>query len=200
MFLRNYDNLIVAAQLFRNVESYTGTYLDGGLSTKGTSGGAQTIYLGSDTYYSPYSFFWCEGEPWAYGSTLSSGVHLVLGLDNTKETYEDYKMQNLITSNLVSYSRNSKAYSLDYIPEENCFFNKFSMIYTAKENFELGEIGIVSRIRVGSNSGAHCLIYRKALVDKIPIEKDQSFKITVSQKIAANPNDPSKRNLNISVN
>ena len=197
MFLRNYDVINLAQQMFRISESFNeGAFEDGSIRLKNMGGSLTNFYLG-ETGSSYVSYFLAkDNPPWEFSSGRTS---LILGKGNTKETYDDYKLENIVTSDDVSYSLNSLIYSKDYDEDNNTMIITFSRLYTAKKDFELGEVGLTAFPHGTSSSWGAVLIYRKAFEKKIPILKDQNFKVTVTQKIITNPNNPIRKETEISV-
>lgn len=183
MLLRNYDNIVAALSLVSYSESQIGdttVFGDGHLNAKLLSGSISYIRgVGSDNSVLPLQVL-CSSAYTANGYSWIS-----LGSGTTPVTYDDYKLENELSTSQITVNSSSRIIGDPIYDEINKTWTKtMSYDFQAKSDVTVSEIGI-KYFR-----SDHYLVYREVLEQPVSLTTGQYLKVSITTTVSANPNKP----------
>ena len=182
MLLRNYDNIVAAYSLvgYREVVGDNSNFGDQYLNFKDRTGTLKTLNSGYGSAF-PMAYLF----PRENGSSGSSWI--TLGSGNTSVTYDDYKLENkLTTSQIEAHSSSILSSTATYNEEIKTWTKSMSYDFQAKSDITVSEIGV----EYYTVNGAYCLVYREVLDTPVSLTAGQYLKVTITTTVSANPNKP----------
>ena len=179
MLLRNYDNIVAARSLVGKSSSIgdTSNFGDGYLNIKDIVGGVRLIEGVSSLPMHDLNTH--EGN--------KSASVIVLGSGNTPVTYDDYKLENkLSTSQIVANSSSGVQSTATYDEGTKTWTKSMSHDFQAKSDVTVSEIGV----QFTFDSGTKSIVYREVLDTPVFLTTGQYLKVSITTTVSANPNKP----------
>ena len=194
MFLRNYDNYMVAANLVDNVSvleaalgNSTTQFGEGYYNQKTADGAIRNVVL---NYYSSY-------EPSLHAALAFTTKAICLGTGDADVTYDDYRLSgDVVPNKLVEVSK-----TITYNATTHKFKRTLVATYTntGSSDITISEWGWwrynaqgsngIANVAFSNTSDKAALVYRAALDDPIVIEAGTTATLTFSIDIPM-PNHP----------
>lgn len=184
MVLRNYDNLMVlkkSAGLQEEVEVDLNTerFGDGCLSIKLQDGEfLNSVYINS---VEPFRKF-CDNNN-EFSAGIEGCSNLICGyIDEDEVTYNDYSLMPITNTNFVSHQSNFYVYN-DYY---KTWYKTYTKTYcnNNETNIIVNCIGVV----YSDIEGVDFLVYKKKLDTPLTIAPNETFALSFTTKVNANPN------------
>lgn len=180
MLLRNYYNLQAALAL--GIQSTdTDTFGDGHINAKNYSGAIKDIQpvYATSVKADSYGFGWAANTILSAESSVQSSATVCFGTGTTAVTYEDYKLEAIITTGLAkaSFTHGTPSYN----SETKKWDGTLSCVTTntSGSTITINEIGIYMPVTYsGGNSGHGTLVYREVLTTPITIAAGASVTYT----------------------
>ena len=186
MLLRNYDNIVAAYSLVSTGSGYEGdttTFGDSHLNAKTIEAYLREISLTGG--YLPMKSL--------YASTASqqTGTSWIrLGSGTTPVTYDDYKLENeLSTSQIAVNSASALVGAAVYDEQTKTWTRTTSYDFQAKSDITVSEIGVVYHLPC-RYAYEYCLVYREVLDTPVSLTTGQYLKVSITTTVSANPNKP----------
>jgi hypothetical protein len=187
MLLRNYDNLITLGSynwkkwsIF--IPTDNSKFGDGDLTLKNTSGGL--TYFISPPY--PTMSFANLDNSYTSNNSKSGSCSLIVGSGDTLVTYDDYKLENIISTNdiqAVNITNTDPVYDI----ANDVWVGEYKKVFMALNDITIKEI-CVAYYNSFTNGGYYqtLLLYREVL--ETPIEVPANATVTVIFKVKVKPN------------
>ena len=186
MLLRNYDNIVAGISSVGTGNGFVGDitiFGDGHLNTKSVQGNLSKIDL-INSKVLPMSQLYTNTQDYSGRSWI------VLGSGTTPVTYDDYKLENeLSTSQIVGNSSSGIIGDSVYNEQNKIWTKTLSYDFQAKSDVTVSEIGVIYYAN-GSNNTKYCLVYREVLDTPISLTTGQYLKVSITTTVSANPNKP----------
>ena len=192
MYLRNYDNVMVA----KNLCSYSKQCISQGEHTNFGDGHLTVKTTGAQIYRIFGGASDCLRQVFDM-SSYYVGEGLTFGSGDTPVAYDDYALSVPATDSVcshVSYSLSDTTYD----EATDTFKRTMKRIFAAKQDLVIKEIGWVTRISgsssqtVSSGSEYGCLVYRKVLDEPISVEANSNFELTFTTVVSSCANKPTE--------
>lgn len=190
MLLRNYDNIVAAYSLVSHQESKNGdttVFGDGHLNVKWANGSIHYITGVGNVYCILPLNRLCSSRVTNQGHSWIS-----LGSGTTPVTYDDYKLENELSTSQIVVNSSSAVIEDPIYDEINKTWTKtMSYDFQAKSDVTVSEIGVHFQTE-STNSGInlYALVYREVLDTPISLTTGQYLKVSITTTASANPNKP----------
>ena len=112
---------------------------------------------------------------------------IALGSGNTPVTYDDYTLENrLTTSQIAANSSSGVSSTATYNEESKTWIKTMSYDFQAKTDVTVSEIGV----EYYTANGEYCLVYREVLDTPVSLTTGQYLKVSITTTVSSNPNKP----------
>lgn len=192
MFLRNYDNLMVALNtpsVTKNgkvASTDTKIFGDGYLNFKDTSGSIHTIGMSSKNVLSPLLYY-IENNPNDY---YSGSGNIIIGNGSSSVTYDDYQLHTLISTSDISTVTNGTTIERNYDDATGEWTSIVKKVYCALKDTTVTEIGISTGCYYDGTYTSAVLIFRELLETPVEVPANSNVVISFAFKMNGNPNNP----------
>lgn len=188
MLLRNYDNIVAAYSSVSFQESQKGdttVFGDGHLNYKSIANSIEYITGVGSGWGLPLQRLYP-------GTQSSEGASWIsLGSGNTPVTYDDYKLENELTTSQITVNTSSAIIGTPIYNEQTKTWTKtMSYDFTAKSDVTVSEIGIKFCLNSRGYSAHLALVYREVLEQPVSLTAGQYLKVSITTTVSANPNKP----------
>ena len=189
MLLRNYDNIVAAYSLVSYQESQKGdttVFGDGHLNVKSINGSMQYVKnIGISSSILPLQRLAPSGVT-SHGHSWIS-----LGAGTAPVTYDDYKLENALSTSTIAVSSSSAIIGDPIYDEINKTWTKtMSYDFQAKSDVTVSEIGVHFQMVSNSSTDSTTLVYREVLDTPVSLTVGQYLRVSITTTISANPNKP----------
>jgi hypothetical protein len=193
MLLRNYDNAMICQGMVvtRGTSEFLvsdGEFGDGSLVIRNVYNNSNNkICNNSYWVHQPLSTFDNAGQTDSFSRGCSN---LVIGDGNTPVTYDDFKLESMISGAKVIFA--SHSFDYQYNEENNTLTSNYKKVFTATENITIKEIGVYSSVPFGTTESKFIpiLTYREVLETPIEVAAGSNVVVTFTKKQNLNQNKP----------
>ena len=192
MFLRNYDNLMVAL----NTPSVTtsGTvastnaeiFGDGYLNFKSTNGTIRTIGMNTRNVVSPLLYYIDNSS----NNYYSNAGNIIVGNGSSSVTYDDYQLHTLINTEDIATITKGTTVERSYDDATGEWTSIVKKVYCALKDITITEIGITTGCYYDNSYCDAVLIFRELLETPVEVPANSNVIISFAFKMNGNPNNP----------
>lgn len=198
MLLRNYDKMDLMRRIADQSDSnsYFGAVNDdftgNNLSIKDIDGYVKRVY-NAPTLLGNF------GHNSSMLIISNSVTCLVCGSGSTPVTYDDYKLENILTDTQAQGVKIEGDYNPVYNEETDSWSRTVSRTFLANEDLVINEIGVYQGCTYEYEKRQLVMVYRKVLDTPIEVPAGANFTISFTTNISANQNKPNNYDATASV-